>query len=141
MTAPSTQLAAGKILIIDDQEIELQLCKITFQNISTELSLLTFNSGESALEYLRTTGKNEKIRLMLLDLKMPKMDGLGVLETIQHEQLKQYPIVIFTTSRLQNDRHKALELGADDFLEKPVDLNDNMTLFRKLLRTYGDDRP
>lgn len=141
MNASINQTETGKILIVDDQAIELQLCEISFQQIDPNLGLKTFRSGESVLQYLREVREKEAIDLMLLDLKMPRLDGLDVLEAIQKEGLKDFPIVLFTTSQLHQDKEKAYRLGADEFVEKPVDLVENARLFESLLQTYGRQYP
>lgn len=135
------QTRTNRILIVDDQAIELQLCKITFRQIDPNLELKTFRNGEAVLEYLREVRDDESIDLMLLDLKMPRLDGLDVLGVIQKEELKSFPIVLFTTSQLHQDKDRAYRLGADDFIEKPVDLLENQRLFEHLLHAYGLDTP
>lgn len=131
----------GKVVIVDDQDLELLLCKIVFQKIEPGVCLKTFQSGESVLAFLRQSRQKEPIDLILLDLKMPKMDGLEVLEFIRKEGLTNCPILIFSTSILDTDKERAKRLGADGFLEKPINIDQNIELFRELLDKYTDFIP
>ena len=111
-----------KILIIDDSEDDILLTQMVLtkmgQNIRTESAL----SGEAGLALLRNGAALPS--LILLDLKMPGMDGLDVLQTIRgDERLHSIPVVIVTHSDLESDKEVCSKAGANSYLIKSVDLD------------------
>ena len=109
------------VLIIDDSEDDILLTKMVLsklgQNIRTEFAL----SGTEGLAFLRDG--TELPALVLLDLKMPGMDGIDVLRAIRaDERLYPIPVIIVTHSDLESDREASYQSGANSFLNKSVDL-------------------
>jgi CheY-like chemotaxis protein len=95
--------------------------------------------GVEALDYLFGTGKyagrdtNLKPQVVLLDLKMPKMDGLEVLQRIRKdERTRVLPVVVLTTSSEDRDRVESYKLGANSYIRKPVDFNQFAEAVRQL---------
>jgi CheY-like chemotaxis protein len=110
------------ILIIDDSEDDVLLMKLvlskTGRNFRTEVAL----SGEAGLTLIQR-GKTS-LKLILLDLKMPGMDGFEVLRKIRDdESLSSIPVVIVTHSDLVSDEQASVKAGANSFLHKATDLN------------------
>ena len=125
------------VLLVDDQSIELELNNIALKANYATAEVLCFESGSGVLDYVRTmeTQVNRPV-LMVLDLKMPALNGFDVLEILIGENLKQFPVVILSSSSLPEDVRRAKQLGADDYLEKPIGFKANLELFDQLLRKF-----
>lgn len=119
-----------RILIAEDDpnDVELTLEALAEHNLANKVDVV--HDGAEALEYLRREGKfkNREYGLptvLLLDIKMPRMDGIQALREIRNdEQLKLLPVVILTSSREAPDLKAAYELGVNAYVVKPVDFQD-----------------
>jgi two-component system response regulator len=110
------------ILIVDDSSAEIELAIIAIEATGRELSVCTAADGRSALAILRN--EDELPTLILLDLKMPNMDGIEVLHEIRaDDRLRDIPVVVVTSSSLESDRTKAAAAGANYYLLKPWSLD------------------
>ncbi len=106
-----------KILVVDD---ETALCEMIYIFLSRcGYEVLTASSGDEALQKV----KDDEPSLMLLDIKMPGLDGLETLRRIK-QQGYCTTVIMMTAVADQNVKQKALDLGADDYIIKPVDLRD-----------------
>lgn len=127
-----------RILLAEDDpnDVELTLEALDEFNLANEV--IVVNSGIEALEYLQYRGKYEKRAkglpaVILLDIKMPKMNGLEVLEKIKKdENLRNIPVIILTSSREEPDLLKAYELGVNAYVVKPVDFHEFINAVKKL---------
>jgi CheY-like chemotaxis protein len=116
-----------RILLVEDSErdIELTLAALDEYNLANEVVIA--RDGAEALDYLYNRGKftghaNGLPVVVLLDLKMPKVDGLEVLRQIRHdEKLKNIPVVMITSSREERDLVNSYQLGVNAYVVKPVD--------------------
>jgi CheY-like chemotaxis protein len=115
------------ILSVDDSPDDLMLLMLSCGAMQVCFQLQTVDSGERALAYLQGTGpfadraKFPWPVLVILDLKMPAINGFDVLAWIRsHEQTAQLPVVIFTASSHPEDRQRAMEMGATRYAVKPV---------------------
>jgi CheY-like chemotaxis protein len=126
------------ILLAEDnpQDAELTLTALGEYNIANEVVVVT--DGAQAIDYLYRRG-NYSTRaegnpaVVLLDLKMPKVDGLEVLRTIkQDEKLKTIPVVMLTSSREEADVVKSYSLGVNAYVVKPVDFQAFLDAVRQL---------
>lgn len=124
------------ILLIEDNPEDVRLTKraLTKNNITNELLVLT--DGVQALEYLVKTSNTDPGALpsvVLLDLKLPRMDGLELLKELRgHEWLRRLPIVILTSSKEQQDILRSYDLGANSYIRKPVDFEQFTDAVRQL---------
>ena len=118
------------ILLVEDNpdDVKLTLRALKKSNIMNEV--VVAQDGVEALDYLFGTGKYDgrdtrhMPQVVLLDLKMPKMDGLEVLHRLRaDERTKLLPVVILTTSSEDRDRIESYKLGANSYIRKPVDFN------------------
>jgi len=115
------------ILLVEDnpRDIELTLEALAEHNLANRVT--TVKDGVEAMEYLRYEGQYETRRkgdpaVILLDIKMPRMDGIEVLKTIRgDEKLRRIPVVILSSSREEPDLKKCYELGVNAYVVKPVD--------------------
>lgn len=118
------------ILLVEDNphDVELTLEALAEHNLVNQVT--SVNDGAEAMDYLNCEGKFENREksnpaVILLDIKMPKMDGLEVLEAIRKDQhLKTIPVVMLTSSREEPDLKKCYELGVNTYVVKPVDFKD-----------------
>lgn len=103
------------ILVVDDVAVNVTLITCMFKKLP--YNLLTAFSGEEALKIMA----ENKIDLVLLDIMMPEMTGYEVLEKIRaNEATKDVPVVMLSALNLHKDVEKALDMGANDFISKPV---------------------
>jgi two-component system, response regulator len=127
------------ILLVEDDPNDQELTLRAFKknNIANEVTIA--NDGAEALDYLFGTGMyakrdtNHMPSLILLDLKLPKIDGLSVLKKIRNsENLKHIPIVILTSSKEESDVVSGYSLGANSYIRKPVDFNNFVDAVKQL---------
>ena len=116
------------ILLADDNPDDVKLTQRALKKNNILNEVVVVQDGVEALDYLFGTGKyegrdtNVKPQLILLDLKMPRMDGLEVLQRIRAgEKTRLLPVVILTTSSEDKDRIESYKLGANSYIRKPVD--------------------
>ena len=127
------------ILLVEDNpdDVKLTLRALEKSRISNEVTVA--RDGVEALDYLFGTGRFEgrdtelMPQVILLDLKMPKIDGIEVLRRIRSdERTKLLPVVILTTSNEEKDRIESYRLGANSYIRKPVDFNQFAEAVRQL---------
>ena len=128
----------GRILIVEDdpKDVELSLTALEEYNLANEV--VVTRDGEEALDYLYCRG-NFKMRtsdnhaVLLLDLKLPKVDGLEVLQQIKSdEKLKMIPVVVLTSSREERDMVASYKLGVNAYVVKPVDFHEFVNAIKEL---------
>lgn len=130
-------MQAARILLAEDstQDVELTLNALAELNITNSVAVA--RDGAEALDYLYKRGKfadrdNGNPVLLLLDLKMPKVDGLDVLRAVKSDpHLRTIPVVVLTSSREEQDVVRSYELGVNAYVVKPVE-------FEKFLRAVRD---
>jgi CheY-like chemotaxis protein len=114
------------ILLVEDNPSDIKLTQRAFKKSNVMNKLVVVTDGEEALNYLFNKDGDAYCNtlpvLILLDLKLPKLDGLEVLERIRnHERTELLPTVILTSSREQDDLVKSYKLGVNSYIRKPVD--------------------
>ena len=128
----------GRILMVEDdpKDVELTLTALQEYNLANEV--VVTRDGEEALDYLYcrgnfTTRTNDNPAVLLLDLKMPKVDGLDVLKQIKSdEKLKMIPVVVLTSSREERDMVASYRLGVNAYVVKPVDFHEFVNAIKEL---------
>jgi len=112
------------ILLVEDNPDDITITQRAWKKGLIKYRLYVVNDGEQALEFLYKKGDYADAPtpcLMLLDLKMPKVDGFEVLKTVkQDEDLKSMPVVVLTSSRDNDALDRAYDLGCNSFIVKPV---------------------
>lgn len=123
------------VLIVDDNEMDTELAAEAFRHSSQGTVVHAANNGQQALDYLlgRKPYSDRKLyplpRLVLLDIKMPGMDGLEVLQKVKgDDSIKHLPVIMLTSSADQRDRARSYELGANSYLVKPVSFGQFRTM-------------
>jgi CheY-like chemotaxis protein len=109
------------ILVVDDDLVDAMTIRRAFKDIDMQNQLILTGNGEEALLFLRDND-NEKPSLIILDLNMPKMSGLELLQILKRDEfLKQIPVIILTTSRDEQDKIYSFSLSVAGYFVKPVD--------------------
>jgi CheY-like chemotaxis protein len=125
------------LLVEDDpRDVELTLTALEEYNLANEV--VVAGDGEEALDYLCYRGKfslrgGENPAVMLLDLKLPKIDGLEVLQQVRSdERLKMIPVVVLTSSHEEKDMMRSYQLGVNAYVVKPVDFHAFVNAVKEL---------
>lgn len=117
--------ALRSILVVEDNDMDLDLCVQAFVEHSVANPILVCRDGEEALQFIDEHPNVEDPRLpllVLLDLRLPKVDGIDVLRHARlHPVWRQVPFVVLTTSRENADIGAAYQLGVNSYIVKPVD--------------------
>jgi len=128
----------GRILLVEDdpKDTELTMTALEEYNLGNEVVVAT--DGEEALDYLYYRGKfqrrsGENPAVMLLYLKLPKIDGLEVLQRVKADDtLKMIPVVVLTSSREERDMLSSYKLGVNAYVVKPVDFHEFVNAIKEL---------
>lgn len=128
------------ILMADDDDDDYLLTKKALKESKLLNTLIRVSDGEELLEYLTAKGKYEKTAqrpgVILLDLNMPRKDGREALKEIKsNPDLRNIPVVIFTTSKAEEDIYRSYQLGSNSFITKPVTF-ENLIAVMKTLGAY-----
>ncbi len=120
------------ILLVEDDRVDAMTVKRALKDINVTNRLDVVGNGEEALVFLRDE-KNEKPCIILLDLNMPKMDGIEFLKIAkQDDGLKMIPVVVLTTSEEEPDRIGSFKLSVAGYMIKPVDYRQFVEVIRAI---------
>jgi hypothetical protein len=122
------ELTNRPILLVEDNPMDLELTRRAFAKHRMTNPLLVARDGAEALAYIpKWESGDPRPVVILLDLKLPKVDGLEVLRQIKgHPDLSKVPVVVLTTSDEDRDIRTAYDLGANSYIVKPVDFDKFM---------------
>jgi CheY-like chemotaxis protein len=128
----------GRILMVEDdaKDVELTLMALEEYNLANEVVIT--RDGEQALDYLYGRGEyktrsGDNPAVILLDLKLPKVDGLEVLKQIKaDERLRIIPVVVLTSSKEEKDMVASYKLGVNAYVVKPVDFHEFVNAIKEL---------
>ena len=128
----------GRILLVEDdpKDVELSLTALEEYHLANEV--VVARDGEEALDYLYRRGSfatrsNDNPAVLLLDLKLPKVDGLEVLQQIKSdENLKIIPVVVLTSSHEEKDMVASSSLGVNAYVVKPADFHEFVNAIKEL---------
>lgn len=121
------------ILMVENNPNDEKLAIMAFKQTQPLIDLMVLRNGVEAIDYL--LGERLKIqpRLILLDLKMPRVNGLEVLRRIRHDNRTQFiPVVIFSSSSEPEDMVQAYTLGANSYITKPMDFDEFLYMVEHL---------
>ncbi len=124
-----TSRAPTRILLVEDNPDDLELARLAFADSRFADQVDVARDGAEALDYLRRRGPHagrpaELPRVVLLDIKLPLVDGIDVLRQIKaDERLRHIPVVMLTSSAQDRDLAACYELGANSYIVKPVDMD------------------
>lgn len=129
-----------EILLVEDNQDDLELALHALKKGNLANKIDVARDGEEALDYLFCRGNFEKRsfetppRVVLLDLKLPKVDGLEVLRALKSDpRTKSIPVVVMTSSKEQRDLVEGYKLGVNSYIQKPVDFTE----FREIIGKLG----
>jgi CheY-like chemotaxis protein len=127
------------LLLVEDSPRDLELTLAALEKCQLANEIVVARDGAEAVDYLFSTGSHQgrdegDPAVVLLDLKLPKVDGLEVLERVKKDpKLRHIPIVMLTSSREEQDLVRSYELGVNAFVVKPVEFNE----FFKAIQDLG----
>jgi two-component system response regulator len=126
-------LDALSILLVEDNPRDAELTLRAFAKSNLANNILVAHDGVEALEIVYGRTGAERPRVILLDLKLPKLDGLDVLRKLKSdERSRAIPVVIVTSSNQDPDIKTAYDLGANSYVVKPVDFESFMKIMSQL---------
>ena len=123
------QFEEVEILLVEDNKLDAELTLRALKNGGLANKVLWVKDGQQALDYLFRHGdyaeRSDTVpRLVLLDLKMPRVDGIEVLRSIKAaERMRRIPVVVMTSSQEEKDVAQTYDLGVNSYVVKPVDFN------------------
>src|SRR4051812_12470806 len=124
-----------EILLVEDNADDVELCLHALRKEKLSNKIHVARDGQEALDFLFGRDPQHLLpRLILLDLKLPKVDGIQVLREVKRNTTtKTLPVVILTSSREERDLVESYELGVNSYLQKPVDFDE----FRSMVKQIG----
>jgi chemotaxis family two-component system response regulator Rcp1 len=120
-----------EVFLVEDNPADVLLVRVALSQVPFPLKLLVAKDGEQALEML--SSPDFQPQLIILDLNMPRVDGQAVL---QQYQQKKVPIVIFSSSQNKVEVQKALELGAREYVQKPIGFEPYADAVRGIVKRW-----
>jgi CheY-like chemotaxis protein len=128
------------ILLVEDSQDDVDLALLTLRREKLANNISVVRDGEEALDFLFCRGAfvarsfEHPPKLVLLDLKLPKVDGMELLKQIKSDpRTKTIPVVVMTSSKEERDLVASYHLGANSYIQKPVDFEE----FREMVKTVG----
>lgn len=130
---------APVILLVEDNPDDVELTRVALEDTRVTNRLIVVNDGEEAMDWLWCTGVHADRdpcvlpSLVLLDLKLPKVSGLEVLERLRADRrTKRLPVVILTSSKEEKDIVRGYDQGANSYIQKPVDYSQFLEAIQQL---------
>ncbi|MGF7139165.1 response regulator [Roseimarinus sediminis] len=128
-----------EILIVEDNPLDAEMALRALKKNKLTNNVMVVGDGEEALDFLFAKGKYEerininRPKIILLDLKLPKINGLEVLKVLKSDpQTKIIPVIMLTSSKEESDVIKSYELGVNSYIVKPVDFDKFVEAIRNL---------
>ena len=126
-------MTVAQILVVEDNPYDEELALHTLQSIPSIRHIHVARDGKEALDYLFSQEQPSLPSFILLDLKLPKINGVDVLKKIKtSEATKMIPIIIFSSSQLGADRKLCYQLGANSYIAKPIEFDDYVRVITQI---------
>src|SRR5215813_3526910 len=128
----------GRILMVEDDPRDVELTLTALEDYKLANEVVVTRDGQEALDFLHCQGQfaarpPENPAVMLLDLKLPKVDGLEVLKRVKSDdRLKMIPIVVLTSSHEEQDMMRSYSFGVNAYVVKPVDFHEFVNAIKEL---------
>lgn len=124
------------LLIVEDDVVDQMLLQRAIKGLGISSRLYVATNGEEALDFLNNES-NERPALILLDLNMPKMNGIEFLKAVKaDESLKLIPVIVLTTSKEEKDIKDSFSLGIAGYMVKPVDYSKFVEIIKAITRYW-----
>jgi two-component system, response regulator len=131
-----------KILLVEDNRDDILLIERVFHksNLSEKFDLIVAQDGNQAASYLKNLKQKDILpMILLLDLKLPRVDGFEVLQLIRkNEKTQLIPVIVFTSSKEEKDITKAYLLGANSYVRKPIDSEKFISVLQQIISYWSD---
>ncbi len=134
-----------RILLVEDNPHDIEIARRAFSKSKTELTLIVIPYGQDALDYLNHRGQyhppdiSPRPSLILLDLNLPRMNGLEVLKKIKNTpHLQSIPVIILSASERNEDIAPSYALGANTYIQKPVKFSEFLDIVKGIERYWID---
>jgi len=134
-----------KILLVEDNLDDIELTKRALSQCKVKNPVFIARDGQEAIDYIFHKGKYSEgtdapvPNVIILDLKLPRMDGFEVLKRIKEDNiLKRIPIIMLTTSKRDEDVIKSYDLGVNSYIIKPVDFDKFIDTIQSIQEYWGD---
>lgn len=130
------------ILLVEDASNDIEIALYALKECGVHNEIIVVGDGEEALDYLLCRGKHQDRQatnpgLVLLDLKLPKVDGIEVLRTIRHTPaLSDIPVIVLTGSSLEADVERTVALGIDEYIIKPMEIKHFLALMSSIASRF-----
>jgi CheY-like chemotaxis protein len=128
----------GRILLVEDDPRDVELTLTALDDYKLANEVVVARDGQEALDFLYCRGRfldrpHDNPAVMLLDLKLPKVDGLEVLQQVKSdERLKMIPVVVLTSSHEEQDMLRSYKFGVNAYVVKPVDFHEFVNAIKEL---------
>lgn len=131
-----------KILLVEDNRDDILLIERVFykSKLSEQFDLVVAQDGNQAASYLKNLKQKDILpMILLLDLKLPRVDGFEVLQMIRkNEKTQLIPVIVFTSSKEEKDITKAYLLGANSYVRKPIDSEKFISVLQQIVSYWAD---
>lgn len=122
------------LLIVEDDQAHVYITRRILEDSKIDINVLNVKDGQEALNFLNAVDQSYKPDLILLDLRIPKIDGLELIKLIRvNESFSRVPLVVLTTSDAPADIEKAYFYGANSYLIKPLDYNEYVKVIESII--------
>ena len=138
-------MSAKLILLVEDNPDDVDLTMRAFKRNNIMADVVVLDDGQKAIDYISKLNSNSKMPdVIFLDLKLPKKNGLDVLDFLRNEKKTRIPVVVLTSSVEESDLVNAYTLGANSYIRKPVDFLqfiDNIQTISRYWLTLNQSYP
>jgi DNA-binding response OmpR family regulator len=125
------------ILLVEDDRVDAMTVKRALGQIDNNSVVYTVGNGEEALEFLRNA-RNERPAIILLDLNMPRMNGIEFLRIAKADaDLKRIPVIVLTTSKQESEKVESFNLGAAGYIIKPLSYEEFLEMVKAIDRYWS----
>ncbi len=128
-----------KILLVEDRPEDAELARMALDSNGFDGIMDWVEDGEKAHQYLfENTRDHDDLKLILLDINIPKIDGIEILKRLKQSTLKHIPVVMLTTSAHHNDLNDAYKNYVNSYIKKPVNFNEFEKTFETIYKYWID---
>ena len=132
-------MSSGTILLVEDNPDDAELTRLALERLKKDARVVHLTDGAQALDYLGDEARAAQVRFVILDMKLPKVDGMQVLAKLKADaRTRSIPVVILSSSNRDSEIARCFASGVNSYVVKPVELEDYLEKVSALGR-YWDD--